>query len=139
MQPNRPEGHFWTAANMGALAESFGLRAGLKYRKPIKERSRRSAPDPAFRQGSADRALGRWYAKVPGLFGGDDKLAEQHLRESLMYNPQQHRLALLSRRADARRRTEGRGARRTSEGPCRAAGPEWIRKIASSRTRRNNC
>src|SRR5687767_13537437 len=28
--PQRPEGHFWLAANMGALAESFGLRQGLK-------------------------------------------------------------------------------------------------------------
>ena len=28
--PNRPEGHFWAATNMGALAESFGLRQGLK-------------------------------------------------------------------------------------------------------------
>ena len=37
IEANRPEGHFWIAANMGALAESFGLRAGLKYRKPIKE------------------------------------------------------------------------------------------------------
>jgi hypothetical protein len=26
VEPNRPEGHFWIAANMGALAESFGLR-----------------------------------------------------------------------------------------------------------------
>ena len=24
-QPKRPEGHFWLAANMGTLAESFGL------------------------------------------------------------------------------------------------------------------
>ena len=29
---DRPEGHFWIAANMGTLAESFGLRQGLKYR-----------------------------------------------------------------------------------------------------------
>ena len=28
--PNRPDGHFWVAANMGALAESFGMRQGLK-------------------------------------------------------------------------------------------------------------
>jgi tetratricopeptide (TPR) repeat protein len=86
--PNRPEGHFWTAASMGALAESFGIRAGLKYRKPIKEELEFVLKiDPAFEQGSADRALGRWYFKVPGLFGGDDKQAEQHLRVSLMYNP----------------------------------------------------
>ena len=35
--PNKPEGHFWVAANMGALAESFGLRQGLKYRGAIKD------------------------------------------------------------------------------------------------------
>lgn len=31
-----PEGHFWLAANMGTLAESFGLRAGLRYRGAVK-------------------------------------------------------------------------------------------------------
>ena len=43
--------------------------------------------DPAYQQGSADRALGRWYFKVPRLFGGSRKLAEEHLRTSLKYNP----------------------------------------------------
>src|SRR5262249_38327028 len=57
-QANRPEGHFWLAANMGAMAESFGLRQGLKYRKPIKEELETVLRlDPAFQQGSADRAL----------------------------------------------------------------------------------
>ena len=88
LQPARPEGHFWIAANMGALAESFGVRAGLKYRKTIKDELETVLrTDPQFQQGSADRALGRWYAKVPGLFGGSDKLAEDHLRASLKYNP----------------------------------------------------
>ena len=88
LQPNRPEGHFWLAANMGGLAESFGLRQGLKYRKPIKESLETVLRlDPAFAEGSADRALGRWYFKVPRLFGGDRTLAESHLRASLSYNP----------------------------------------------------
>ena len=88
LQPNRPEGHFWIAANMGALAESAGLRAGLKYRKPVKEELETVLRlDPAFQQGSADRALGRWYFKVPRLFGGSSKAAEEHLRASLKYNP----------------------------------------------------
>jgi hypothetical protein len=43
--------------------------------------------DPAFQQGSADRALGRWYFKVPGLFGGSSSKSEEHLRRSLTYNP----------------------------------------------------
>ncbi len=86
--PNKPEGHFWIAANMGALAESFGLRQGLKYRGDIKQELETVLKiDPAFQLGSADRALGRWYNKVPGLFGGSNKKAEEHLRRSLTYNP----------------------------------------------------
>ena len=73
---------------MGALAESFGLRQGLKYRSEIKnELESVLRIDPAFQQGSADRALGRWYLKVPGLFGGSQKKSEEHLRKSLTYNP----------------------------------------------------
>ena len=88
IEPNRPEGHFWIAANMGALADSFGIRQGLKYRKEIKsELETVLRIDPAFGDGSADRALGRWYFKVPRLFGGDHKLSESHLRTSLTYNP----------------------------------------------------
>jgi len=87
-QPNRPEGHFWIAANMGALAESFGLRQGLKYRGDIRDELLIVLKlDPAFQQGSADRALGRWFLKVPGLFGGSKKQSEDHLRRSLTYNP----------------------------------------------------
>ena len=86
---DKPEGHFWLAANMGALAESFGLRQGLKYRGTIKDELLIVLKlDPAFQQGSADRALGRWYARVPGLFGGSTSKAEAHLRASLTYGPQ---------------------------------------------------
>jgi hypothetical protein len=69
--PGKPEGHFWIAANMGGLAESFGLRQGLKYRGPIKEELETVLRiDPAFQQGSADRALGRWYNEVPRCSAG---------------------------------------------------------------------
>jgi len=84
----RPEGHFWMAANMGALAESSGPLTGLRYRGDIKDQLEivlRLAP--GYQQGSADRALGRWYAKVPGLFGGSDERAVEHLRRSLEYDP----------------------------------------------------
>jgi hypothetical protein len=88
LEPSRPDGPFWAAANMGALAESFGLRQGIKYRGEIKEKLLLVLKlDPAFQDGSADRALGRWYFKVPGLFGGSNKKSEEHLRKSLTYNP----------------------------------------------------
>jgi tetratricopeptide (TPR) repeat protein len=88
INPQRPEGYFWKAANMGALAESFGMRAGLRYRGAIKEALETVLEiDPAYEQGSADRALGRWYHKVPRLFGGSKDKAEEHLLRSLTYNP----------------------------------------------------
>ena len=86
--PNKPERHFWIAANMGALAESFGLRQGLKYRGDIKDELETVLRlDAGYLQGSADRALGRWYHKVPGMFGGSNKQSEAHLRTSLTYAP----------------------------------------------------
>lgn len=88
LRADRPEGHFWLAANMGALAAAGGMMSGLRYRGRIKDELERVlAIDPAWQQGSADRALGRWYFKVPGLFGGSNELAERHLRRSLEYNP----------------------------------------------------
>lgn len=112
---SRPEGHFWLAANMGALAESFGLRQGIKYRGQIKEALLTTLKlDPAFLDGSADRALGRWYYKVPGLFGGSDKKSEEHLRKSLTYNPNSiishiflaETLAELGRKDEARKEAQ---------------------------------
>ena len=125
-QPDRPEGHFWLAANMGALTESYGLRQGIKYRKPIKEALETVLRiDPAFQQGSADRALGRWYYRVPGLFGGSHKLAEQHLRKSLTYNPNStaSHFFLAELLLDDGRKSEGRAElQRVIDAPL---DPEW--------------
>jgi tetratricopeptide (TPR) repeat protein len=84
----RPEGHFWMAANMGTLAESFGLRAGLRYRGPVKrELEIVLAINPSYQEGSADRGLGRWYFRVPRLFGGSKEKSVEHLQRSLTYDP----------------------------------------------------
>jgi tetratricopeptide (TPR) repeat protein len=88
LERQRPEGYFWMAAAMGELAESFGLRQGLKYRGEIKDALETVLRlDPSYQKGSADRALGRWYFKVPSLFGGSKKKSEEHLRKSLTYDP----------------------------------------------------
>ncbi|MDO8680949.1 MAG: TRAP transporter TatT component family protein [Acidobacteriota bacterium] len=107
----KPEGHFWLAANMGALAESFGLRQGIKYRGQIRDALEMALKlNPAFLDGSADRALGRWYFKVPGLFGGSNKKSEVHLRKALTYNPQSviSRIFLADTLDDLGRRDEAR-------------------------------
>ena len=122
LDAGRPEGHFWLGANMGALAESFGMRQGIKYRGPIKDALLATLKlDPAFMDGSADRALGRWYYKVPRLFGGSNKQSEIHLRKSLTYNPQQHHLALVPRRDPRGHGTQGRRAQGSASGAGCAA------------------
>jgi hypothetical protein len=76
------------AADMGAMAESFGLTAGIRYRGPIKRALETVLRiDAAYQQGSADRALGRWYFRVPRLFGGSRDKAVEHLKRSLTYAP----------------------------------------------------
>jgi len=88
VRPDRPEGHFWLAATMGGLAESAGVLVGLTYRGAIKKALEKVLVlDPAYLGGAADRALGRWYYKVPRLFGGNPERAIEHLRRALTYDP----------------------------------------------------
>jgi tetratricopeptide (TPR) repeat protein len=88
LRPERAEGHFWLAANMGVLAQSYGITQGIKYRGRIKDELERViAIDPSWQGGSADGALGQWYFKVPRLFGGSHSKAEAHLRAALRYDP----------------------------------------------------
>ena len=95
LAPDRPEGHFWMAASMGTLGEAFGMSQGLKYRGRIKEALERViAIQPGWQQGSAEAALGRWYARVPRLLGGNKGKAEAHLKRALEYDPF-NRLALI--------------------------------------------
>jgi tetratricopeptide (TPR) repeat protein len=125
-QPGKAQGHFWLAANMGALAESFGLSQGLKYRKAIRaELEEALRLDPAFEGGSADRALGRWYFRVPGLFGGSNAKSETHLRKALTYDPQSTAtwLFLADTLEDMGRKAEARDAlQHVVDAPFN---PEW--------------
>ena len=117
---------------MGALAESFGMRQGIKYRGAIKESLEKVlAIDPGFQQGSADRALGRWYFKVPGMFGGDDKKSEAHLRKALAYNEQSIITRLLPRRNAARRGP----AARPPASSCRPRSPPRSTRNGRPKTR----
>lgn len=88
LDPSQPEGHFWAAANMGALAEASGLFQGLKYRGRVRrELERVLAIDPLWQEDSADAALGRWFFVVPRLAGGSRAQAESHLRRALEHFP----------------------------------------------------
>jgi tetratricopeptide (TPR) repeat protein len=126
IEPNRPEGHFWMAADMGAMAESFGIVAGLRYRGPVKRALETVLTiDAAYQQGSADRALGRWYFRVPRLFGGSKDRAIEHLQRSLTYAPESSATLffLAETYLDMGRRDEARrAAQQVLDAPNH---PEW--------------
>ena len=130
IESGRPDGHFWMAADMGALAESFGLRAGLTYRSPIKrELEIVLAIAPSYQEGSADRALGRWYLRVPGLLGGSKTRSVEHLRRSLTYDPGSaaSHFFLADTYLEMNRREEARQELlRVLEAPVP---PEWIPEV----------
>ena len=87
LQPDRPEGHFWLAANMGTLAEASAIVQGLKYRGRIRQELEKAiAIDPRWQGGSAEAVLGQWFLEVPRLFGGSTGKAEAHLRQALAYD-----------------------------------------------------
>lgn len=88
LKPGRPEGHFWLAVDMGALAEASSIR-GLVYRSRIRsELERAMAIDAEWQEASAESALGQWYAEVPRLLGGSRTRAEEHFRHVLSRFPQ---------------------------------------------------
>ena len=72
---------------MGAMAESFGLRAGAEIPKTDQGRTRnRSANRAGIPERLRRSRAGTLVLKVPSLFGGSHKQAEAHLRASLTYD-----------------------------------------------------
>jgi tetratricopeptide (TPR) repeat protein len=126
LAPDRPEGHFWLAANLGELAES-GAMQGLKYRGRIRDELERvRAIQPGWQGGSAEAALGQWYFEVPGLLGGSHKKAEELLRRALTYDPENRAaLSFLAEvLASGGRREDARALlRRVIDAPD---DPEWM-------------
>lgn len=89
LEPNKPEGHFWYAANMGEKAQRVSFFSATKYKTPIRtELERVIAIQPGWQAGSAESALGEWYLKVPGFVGGDHDKGIALLRQSLAINPE---------------------------------------------------
>ena len=95
--------------------------------------------DPGYLDGSADRALGRWYFKVPGIMGGDKTRAEQHLRKALTYKSDSI-ISLIFLAELLIDRDKSDEARASLEAALAAPiDPDGRRKTAGSRHRRAAC
>jgi tetratricopeptide (TPR) repeat protein len=97
LEPNKPEGHFWAAANMGQIAETSSIFSRSKYKDDIKKELETVIQmSPGWQAGSAESAIGQWYHEVPGWLGGDDVKGIEWLRKAVAYDKDgtQSRLAL---------------------------------------------
>lgn len=88
LQPNRPEGHFWTGVNEGLLAEDSSLLRALALIDPVRDEMQTVMKlDPAYQQYGAERVLGRLYYRAPFFKGGDKQLSIRLLEDCLRRCP----------------------------------------------------
>jgi tetratricopeptide (TPR) repeat protein len=91
--------------------------------------------DPSYGEGLADRALGRWYLKVPGLFGGSKKKSVEHLQRALTYDPTaaaSHLYLAESYLAMARREEARQSLQRVLDAPVH---PDWVPEVGEFKDR----
>ena len=99
-----------------------------------------SSSIPRFCEGSADRALGRWYYKVPGLFGGDKKKSEAAPAQGARLQPAERHHASVPRRDADRARSAGtKRARSSKPRSPRPTIQSGRRRIGGSSSRRERC
>lgn len=88
LQPDRPEGHFWTGVNEGLLGEQSNVITGLRLINPVRtEMQTVMRLDPNYEQYGAERILGRLYYEAPFFRGGDKQLSVRLLEDCLRRYP----------------------------------------------------
>jgi tetratricopeptide (TPR) repeat protein len=88
LQPGRPEGHFWTGANEGLLAEDSSVFTGVRLINPVRDEMQIVAKiNPNYQQYGAERILGRLYYEAPFFKGGDKQLSIRLLEDCLKRYP----------------------------------------------------
>jgi tetratricopeptide (TPR) repeat protein len=115
LQAGRPEGHFWTGADEGLLAEDSNVITGLRLISPVRSEMQTVMKiDPDYQQYGAERILGRLYYEAPFFRGGDKELSVRLLEDCLKRYPDNSLTMLyladcylsVGRRGDARKMLE---------------------------------
>lgn len=83
MEPNKPDGHFWFAANLGELSQISPVTVGLKSVDDIRDAMNEVIRiDPKYQGASAFDALGQLELKTR-LYGGKAEKAVEYLEIGL--------------------------------------------------------
>lgn len=109
---DKPDGHFWYAANMGELARISPVTEGLKTVDDIREEMTAViAIQPEYQNGSAYDGLGQLELATRGLKGGSTEKAVEYLEKGVKVSPDNANIRLhlaeayfvLKKDADARK------------------------------------
>ncbi len=95
LRPDRPEGHFWLAANLGSSCELRGVWASLRSLSTIRlEFEKVIEIAPSYDYGNAYLALAEINMRLPGFMGGNDQKGIELLEKGLQLAPHNHDLKL---------------------------------------------
>ena len=86
LEPGRPDGYFWSAANLNALSKKNPLTVGIKSTQELRDLANRSVEiDPGFENGGALDILGQ-IELFTGLVGGTPEKAIGYLEQAVRYD-----------------------------------------------------
>ncbi|MER3631238.1 MAG: hypothetical protein C4325_02905 [Blastocatellia bacterium] len=115
LEPNKPDGHFWYAANLGELARRSPITVGLRSKDEIREAFLRVIEiQPDYQGASAFDALGDMELSTRFIGGGRPEKAVEYLEKGLKLAPDNSNIRLhlaeaylyLKRDREARRELE---------------------------------
>jgi tetratricopeptide (TPR) repeat protein len=114
IHPDKPDGHFWFAANLGELSQISPITVGLKSVDDIRESMGKVIKlDPQYQGASAFDALGQLELKTR-MYGGKAEKAVEYLEKGLGLNKENANIRLhlaeayfaVKRDSDARRQID---------------------------------
>lgn len=114
IHPDRPDGHFWFAANLGELSQISPITVGLRSIDDIRESMGKVIElDPQYQGASAFDALGQLELKTR-MYGGKAEKGVEFLEKGLSLNKQNANIRLhlaeayiaVKRDADARKQID---------------------------------
>ncbi len=114
VEPNKPDGHFWFAANLGELSQISPITVGLKSVDDIRESmSEVIRIEPKYQGASAFDALGQLELKTR-MYGGKADKAVEYLEKGLDLNKENANIRVhlaeayiaVKRDADARKQID---------------------------------
>lgn len=89
LEPNRVEGYYWYAIDLGSYGLAKGIIASAANAKEgMRALAKAMSIDPKYQWYGSSRILGRYYQELPGLFGGDKEKALQLMKSATEKAPE---------------------------------------------------